>query len=169
MYVMNALTEEGNIQEVRESVYSTYCKSERVHLEEILWKELSVTLFSLSLSQLPLNVPLIDGPQPQATSLDHPSFTGHYPLPEDSRIKIEQLLLEKWNQEKYKVESTVQNNEPSQVDDGGPVDGPAPDVLGFSFSLLLVVAGTVVFSSLVASVVAVLVTKSTQNVRKSLL
>uniref|UniRef100_A0A1X7V6U4 ER membrane protein complex subunit 1 n=1 Tax=Amphimedon queenslandica TaxID=400682 RepID=A0A1X7V6U4_AMPQE len=128
MYVMNALTEEGSMQE------------------------------------LPLNVPLIDGPQPQATSLDHPSFSGHYPLPEDSRIKIEQLLSEKWSQEKYRIGPTVQNKEPLQVVDGGHIDGPGPDVLGFSFSLLLVVAGTVVFSSLVASVVAVLVTKSTQNV-----
>lgn len=44
-----------------------------------------------------------------------------------------------------------------------PANGPV-DVLGFSLSLVVIVAGTVVFSSLVASVVAVLVTKSTQAV-----
>lgn len=59
--------------------------------------------------------------------------------------------------------SSVDNVIPSSPPSPPPANGPV-DVLGFSLSLVVIVAGTVVFSSLVASVVAVIVTKSTQAV-----
>lgn len=105
-----------------------------------------------SIQELPLSVPLIEGPHPP--NLDHTPQGQHYPIPKSSHVKMKHFFDTLYQQ----------NYSPSPLMTTPTANEESHDLMmGVSLSMVAMVIGTVLFSSAIASIVAILVTKSTSS------
>lgn len=129
---------------------------------------------------------LIEGPEetpdstPPVKSHDIVSI-GHFPLPDEMNINIEPLIRKLQEEYNHRIKTSSDVVIPTILP--GPSEVPEPNatprahepnlsdatqsdsgfISGSSFSIIVLIVSTVVFSSLVASIVAVIVAKTTST------
>ena len=120
-------------------------------------------------------MPLLDGPDNKATPTDQTEMTniGHYCVP-DNIEAILQPIFEKLDnpQQQTQPASYLTSSTVSTETVISPVLSPTSDhevgVVNLSTSVVLLMCGTVLFSTLVASLVSVMVAKVTSSKQKEI-
>ncbi len=118
---------------------------------------------------------LLDGPDNEATPIDQTEITniGHYCVPDNIEVLLEPIFkkLDNHQQQTQSTSYLTSNMVPMETVIT-PVLSPTSDnevgVVNLSTSVVLLMCGTVLFSTLIASLVSVIVAKVTSSKQKEI-
>lgn len=134
-------------------------------------------LVYFSLIKFPPVVPLIDGPtsvDKEATPSEHDiTIVGHHVLPDDFQVQLEPLFKQLLGESTSVATPTIIPPDPVAMEtviapNMSLQSGGEGGVVGLSVSVVVLLFGSVLFSTLLASLVAIMVTKMTSGKLKEI-